>query len=253
MTHDGPLTVSQMRDKLRVAGYPNWQWASDTEIISVFGRVSGQPVNGCVNSDPPPTTTMPPPSSACSNGNLCLIQPSPSPFPQDQASCQAAGGQWNTITAFGINLYSYCSLPNGSPKPTQTPAPADPCPSGPAAVSKIWPDPLVFAPVHETTSVHGPELHPDFPFPDYVCHVNADSNLLKYHIYYDGGTWHVWNSVLQSEAAAFPSDTVAATYVASAQAVSVSVHLQDGSIATQVMNWYLIDGVLQLRLGELRA
>jgi len=116
MTHDGPLTVSQMRDKLRVAGYPNWQWASQEEIISVFGRTSGVPVNGCVNSQPPPTTTTPPPVP-CGGGNFCSVS-----FPiGDPQTCVSDGGQWTTITLLGGTQVSSCA-----PQPTAGPSPPPP-------------------------------------------------------------------------------------------------------------------------------
>ena len=39
-TVNGPKTVAQMRDELRVAGYPNWQAAGEAEIAQVYARTS---------------------------------------------------------------------------------------------------------------------------------------------------------------------------------------------------------------------
>src|SRR5581483_1765073 len=73
MTINGPRTVDQMRSELRVAGYPNWQWASDAEIVSVYGRTSGAPINGCASSQPPPSLTLPAPSSLPDPVSLALV------------------------------------------------------------------------------------------------------------------------------------------------------------------------------------
>jgi len=55
--------VAQMRNELAIAGYPNWQWASEAEIVSVYGRTSGSAVSLCAPSSPQPAPSPPPPTS----------------------------------------------------------------------------------------------------------------------------------------------------------------------------------------------
>lgn len=45
-TVNGPKTVQQMRDELRIAGYPNWQNASEQEIVNVYASTTGGAVTG---------------------------------------------------------------------------------------------------------------------------------------------------------------------------------------------------------------
>ena len=52
MTVNGAKTVAQMRNELAIANYPNWQWASEAEIVSVYGRTSGGAVSLCAPSSP---------------------------------------------------------------------------------------------------------------------------------------------------------------------------------------------------------
>ncbi|MDE3075806.1 MAG: IPT/TIG domain-containing protein, partial [Chloroflexota bacterium] len=76
MTINGAKTVDQMRSELHVAGYPNWYWASEAEIVGVYARVSGGLITLCAVGDPQPGTTPPTPT------------PNPDPTPNVQLVVQ---------------------------------------------------------------------------------------------------------------------------------------------------------------------
>ena len=62
ITINGARRVDQMRAELHAANYPNWQWASDNEIISVYARTTGGVVNLCSTSSPQPPSATPTPT-----------------------------------------------------------------------------------------------------------------------------------------------------------------------------------------------
>src|SRR5205823_3103339 len=70
-TINGVRTVAQMRNELAVAGYPNWQWAQEDEIVFVYGQTTGAPATRCSAYQSPPTAATPTP----------VPSPSPTPFP----------------------------------------------------------------------------------------------------------------------------------------------------------------------------
>ncbi len=70
-SRNGPKTLDQMRSELRGAGYPNWQWAGEGEIVEVYARTSQGTVSLCSQSQPQPSAATPTPSP----------QPNPSSYP----------------------------------------------------------------------------------------------------------------------------------------------------------------------------
>ncbi|MDE3076196.1 MAG: hypothetical protein KGJ86_12280 [Chloroflexota bacterium] len=140
MTINGPKTVDQMRSELRVAGYPNWQWAGEAEIVSVYARVSGGAITLCASGNPQPGPATPTPPT----------YKDPADYAVPPSGCDGSSGLCHgtndtqcvdVITLFSqkLNAWAYvgldpvtkvatrfCGLVNPpAPNPTPTPVPTE--------------------------------------------------------------------------------------------------------------------------------